>query len=234
MINEEFTFYLHYLTSDIITIQFDKSDHRYLLGFIILHAKSYLMRRFVIFLLVLITLVSCSKNEVIPATPAVIPDIINGVITDLNVIPIDITTPNEGSFLISVNNTVYKVDFNAVEQSQSNAELVFTSDTLLINESREFADFGKNAIAYNPLRENEITIFFDDGRKISGQINSFTTFSGVFGEALISQWRDSNDPAKPNQKAKDDITGFIKRYSDKDGPGPGITPIYLFIKVSKH
>jgi hypothetical protein len=133
-----------------------------------------------------------------------------------------------------MNNTFYKVDFNAVEQSQSNAELLFASDTLLINESREFANFGKDAIAYNPLRENEITIFFDDGRKISGLFNSFTTFHGVFGEVLISQWRDSNDPAKPNQKAKDDITGFIKRYSDKDGPGPGITPIYLFIKVSKH
>ena len=193
------------------------------------------MRRFLILLLVLSAFISCSKKEDGTNPTVVIPDIIDGVITELDLTPINITTPDKGSFLISNNNNaVYKVDFNAVDQSQSNAVLIFASVTLLINESREFANLGKDVVGYNPLKENGITIFFNDGRKVSGSINASTTFTGVFGQTLISQWRDPNDPAKPNQKAKDDLISFIERYADKDGPGPGFTPTYLFIQVSKH
>ncbi|MEP6596976.1 MAG: hypothetical protein ABJA71_13570 [Ginsengibacter sp.] len=192
------------------------------------------MYRFLIPLLVFNALISCSKKEAGSNPPVVIPDRIEGVITELDVTPINITTPDKGSFLISANNTSYKVDFNAVEQSQSNAELIFAYDTLLVNDSREFANLGKDAIGYSPLRANQITILIDSGRKVSGIFNPFTIFRGVFGQALISQWRDSNDPAKPNQKAKDDLTSFIERYSDKDGPGPNVTPTYLFVKVSKY
>ncbi len=190
------------------------------------------MYRYLILLLTLGFLISCSKKEA-TTPPVVIPNIINGTITELSVTPIDITTPDKGSVLVSMNNTIYKADFNAVQQSQSNAELLLASDTLLTNKTREIGNVGKDDIAYNPLGANEITILFNDGRKITGTFDPFTIFQGSFGESLIAQWRDPNDPAKPTQKANDDITGFIERYSDKDGPGPGLSPIYLFVTVSK-
>ena len=126
------------------------------------------------------------------------------------------------------------MDFNAAAESASNAYLVFASDTILIDQSREFTNLGKDAIAYTPVAVNQITIFFHDGRKITGSFNSNTSFGGVFGEVLIRQWRESNDPAKPTQKAKDDIIKLIHRYADKDGPGPEIAPQYLFATVSKN
>ena len=190
------------------------------------------MYRFLVLFLVLGTFISCSKNEVVLSPPAIIPDFIDGVVTEFNLTPLDITTPDKGTFFISAN-TKYKVDFNATAESASNAILVFESDTILIDQSREFANLGKDAIAYNPVAENEISILFNDGRKINGSFNLNTSFGGVFGEALISQWRDSNDPGKPTQKAKDDIFNLVQRYSDKDGPGPETAPQYLFVKVSK-
>ncbi len=190
------------------------------------------MNRSLILLITLGFLISCSKKDGTDP-PVVIPNIINGTIAELNVTPIDITTPDKGFILVSMNNTIYKADFNAVPQSQSNAELFFESDTLLTDGSREIGNVGQDEVAYDFLGENKITIFFNDGRKITGLFDPFTIFHGSFGESLISQWRDPNDPAKPNQKAKDDITGFIERYSDKDGPGPGLSPIYLFVTVSK-
>ncbi len=192
------------------------------------------MYRFLVLFLVLNTFMSCSKNEGGPSsTPVVIPDIIEGVITEFNVTPLNITTPDKGTFFISANNTNYKVNFNATAESSSNAILIFESDTILIDQSREFANLGKDAIAYNPVAENQISIFFHDGRKITGLFNFNTSFGGVFGEELISQWRDSRDPAKPNQKAKDDIINLIQRYSDKDGPASETAPQYLFVEVSK-
>ena len=192
------------------------------------------MYRFLVLFLVLGSFISCSKNEEGPSTPVVIPDIIDGVITEFNLTPLDITTPDKGTFFISANNTRYKVDFNATAQSASNAILIFESDTILIDQSREFANFGKDAIAYYPVADNLISVFFHDGRKVTGSFNNFnTSFGGVFGEALIIQWRDSNDPAKPTQKAKNDIINLVQRYSDKDGPGPETARQYLFVKVSK-
>ena len=193
------------------------------------------MRRLIILLLLFNALISCSKNEEEQLNPpvVVIPDIINGLINEFNVTPLDITTPDKGSLSISMNNTNYKVDFNATDEAKSNATLFFGSDTILTDESREFASFGKDAIAYRPVGENEITINFKDGRKISGIFHPIASFGGVFGEQLISEWRTSNDPAKPNQKAKDDIRSFVQRYSDKDGPGSGNTPVYLSVTVSK-
>ena len=190
------------------------------------------MFRPVVFLLMLTALVSCSKNEN-GLPPVVIPDMINGPILEINVTPLNITTPDRGSLLISMNNTVYKVEFNAVVQAQSNATLSFASDTILRDQSREFANLGVNAIAYNPVDPNEMTIRFTDGRKIFGWFDPYTSFGGEFGQALISTWRDPTDPAKPNQKAKDDISKFVKIYSDIDGPGPGITPVYLLVQVFK-
>lgn len=190
------------------------------------------MYRLLVLLFVLNALISCSKNEAGPTPPVVIPDIINGVINEINLTPSNITTPDKGLLLISANNTIYRVVFDATDQPQSNAILYFESDTILTDDSREFANFGKDAIAYNPVAENEITINFKDGRKISGMFDPYTSFGGVFGEQLISQWRDPGDPAKPNQKAKDDIRNLIRRYSDKDGPGTDITPVYLSVTVS--
>src|SRR5688572_25176816 len=191
------------------------------------------MYRFLMLFVVVSTFISCSKNETGPPPPVVIPAIIDGAITEFNLTPLDITTPNKGTFLISANNTNYKVDFDAAAQASSNAILIFESDTILTDQSREFANLGKDAITYNPVAENLISIFFDDGRKVTGSFNLNTSFGGVFGEATISQWRDPVDPAKPTQKAKDDIINLVERYSDKDGPGPETTPQYLFVKVSK-
>jgi len=193
------------------------------------------MHRFLVFFLLLGTFISCSKNEEVPPTPVVIPDFIEGVITEFNVTPLDINTPDKGTFFIftSANNTNYKVDFNAALEPVSNAILIFESDTILTDQSREFANLGKDVIAYNPVAENLISIFFQDGRKITGTFNLNTTFGGVFGEALLSQWRDPSDPAKPTQKAKDDIINLVHRYSDQDGPGPETSRQYLFVKVIK-
>src|ERR1700694_3676187 len=98
------------------------------------------MRRFLVLFLVLSTFISCSKNEAGSSTPVVIPGNIDGEITEFNVTPLDITTPDKGTFFISANNTSYKVDFNATAESQSNAILIFESDTILTDQSREVAN----------------------------------------------------------------------------------------------
>jgi len=190
------------------------------------------MHRFIAIFILFITFISCSKDDQGP-TPIIIPGILDGVITEVNLTPIDITTPDKGTFLIFANNNYYKVDFNVVPESESNASLIFASDTILTDQSREFANLGKDAIAYNPVADNEIQILFNDGKKVDGVFSSATSFGGVFGEQLISQWRDPNDPAKPTQKAKDDLTHLVQRYSDKDGAGPETKPPSLFVAVSK-
>ena len=190
------------------------------------------MLRKLLFLLVLTASVSCSKNDTVQP-PAVIPDNINGLILEINVTPINITTPDRGTLLVVMNSIIYKVEFNAVAQAQSNATLFFDTDSILRPESTEFANLGKDVVAYNPVGPNEITIRFYDGRQIFGFFNPNTSFGGVFGEQLISQWRNPNDPAKPNQKAMDDISNFVTLYRDMNGPAPGITPVYLLVQVSK-
>ena len=192
----------------------------------------FIMFRFLMLFLVPGIFISCSKNEEGPSTPVVIPDIIDGIVTEFNVTPLDINTPDKGTFFIYAN-TNYRVDFNAADQNASNAILIFESDTILTDESREFANLGKDAIAYNPVAENRISILFHDGRKIKGSFNFNTSFGGVFGETLISQWRDPGDPARPTQKAKDDLINLVQRYRDKDGPGPETALQYLFAKVSR-
>jgi hypothetical protein len=191
------------------------------------------MRRFLLAVLVLNVLVSCSKKEGPPTPPVVIPDVIDGVITEITVTPLDITTPDKGTFLVTANNTVYQVDFNTTGQPQSNAVITFASDTILTEDSREFANLGKDAIAYQPIAENTVTVSFHDGRKVAGSFYPLTSFGGEFGEQLIAQWRDVADPPKPNQKAKDDVREFVSRYEDKDGAGPGADPAYLIVTVTK-
>jgi hypothetical protein len=191
------------------------------------------MYRFFVAFLMLIAFISCSKDKSTTVTPVVIPPVIDGVITEFNVTPIDINTPGKGELLVSANNTSYKVDFDAAAQSASNATVTFDSDTILTDQSRQYSNLGKDAIAYNPVAQNHVLILFNDGRKVDGSFDLNTSFGGVFGEALISQWRDPNDPAKPNQKAKDDLIKFMQRYADTDGPGPGTTPQYLSVTVSK-
>ena len=190
------------------------------------------MVRSVIFLLILTASLSCSKNEN-ELPPVVIPNVIDGALLEVNVTPQNITTPDKGSLLISMQNTIYKVDFNAVAQPQSNATMFFASDTVLRDDSREFASFGKDAVSYNPVGPNELTIRFTDGRRVSGLFTPGTSFGGVFGEQLIAQWRNPADPSRPNQKARDDISNFIKLYRDMNGPAPGISPVYLFVEVLK-
>ena len=190
------------------------------------------MNRFCVFVLSLMVFNSCSKDDK-PAPPVVIPDIINGVVLELNVAPTNITTPDKGNFTVFATNTTYRVQFNAVPQAQSNATLSFESDTILTDASREFSNFGKDEIAYNPVAVNEVTIRFSDGKKVVAGFNAGTSVGGVFGEQLIAQWRTVGDPAKPNQKAKDDLKNFMKLYEDADGAGPGTTPVYLFAEVTK-
>ena len=192
------------------------------------------MRRFLAVFLVASIFISCSKDEDPPPAPVVIPDIIVGEITEFTLDPIDITSPDKGELFIYAAGIKYKVDFNAADQPQSNAVLIFANDTILTDQSREFTNLGQDAIAYTPIRENLVSIFFNDGRKITGTFNGNTVFGGIFGHDLIAQWRDPADPAKPTQKAKDDIIHLIQRYRDKDGPGPEIAPQYLFVKVSKN
>lgn len=189
------------------------------------------MIRTIVFLLFFSAAASCSKKYG-DLQPVVIPGTINGVILDIKVTPIDISTPDKASLRISMNNVIYSVEFNAAAQSQSNATILFASDTILRDDSREFANLGKDEVAYNPVGPNEIRIRFTDGREIFGWFEANSSFGGVFGEQVINQWRTPNDPAKPNQKAKDDISNFIKFYEDKDGTGPARTPVYLFVKVS--
>jgi hypothetical protein len=191
------------------------------------------MSRFFGFLLLLTTtLTSCSKDEA-STPPVVIPDVINGVALEIFVTPTNITTPNTGVMSVNMMNTIYKVEFNAVAQSQANAVLSFETDTILIDQSREFANLGKDNVGYNPVGANELLIRFNDGRKVSAVFGPGTSFGGAFGENLISQWRDPADPAKPTQKAKDDIRNFVGLYSDMNGAAPGITPIYLSVTVTK-
>ena len=189
------------------------------------------MFRLVVFQFVLIILTGCSKNKnALPA--AVIPNIIYGVVLELNVAPTNITTPDKASVRISQNNTIYKVDFNAVPQAQSNATITFETDSILTPDSREFASLGNGVIAYNPVAPNELIIRFTDGRKVTGFFNIGSSFGGEFGATLISQWRDPADPAKPTQKARNDIRNLIGLYEDSNGSAPGITPIYLSVHVS--
>src|ERR1700741_1774946 len=82
---------------------------------------------------------SCSKNKVTQVA-VVIPDYINGEVAEFNLSPIDLNTPGKGTFFIFANNTKYKVDFNATTQAASNAILRFSSDTILNDQSREYAN----------------------------------------------------------------------------------------------
>jgi hypothetical protein len=190
------------------------------------------MTRFFLFLFAITVAFSCSNKES-PTPPVVIPDKIIGSVSEMMVTPKNISTPDKGYFLISMNNVVYKVEFDEVPQSQSNAVLTFASDTMINANSRAFANLGKDVIAYNPVGPNEITMHFNDARRIDGSFNNQSSFGGSFGESLIATWKDPADPAKPNQKAKDDISKFIKLYEDADGAGPGIAPIYLLVQVTK-
>ena len=190
------------------------------------------MLRLLVFAFVIVGSISCSKsNNSLP--PAAIPDVINGIVISFTATPTNITTPGRTSIVISMNNTRYTVELNAVSQSQSNALVLFATDTVLVDDSREFANLGKDVVAYNPVSANEITIRLNDGKKIFGYFDLNTDFGGEFGEALISTWRTPTDPSKPNQKARDDLKNFLNRYSDADGSGPGISPTYFFVGVSK-
>jgi len=191
------------------------------------------MYRLPVAFLAFVAFISCSKSESSPPPVVVIPDNIEGVITEMKLTPADINTPDKGEFFISSSNTSYKVTFNAADQSASNAFLVFETDSILTDSSREYTNLGKDAIAYNPVKTNRVSVFFNDGKKVTGSFNVTTSFGGVFGEALISQWRDAGNPTKPTQKAKDDLSNLVKRYADKDGPGPETVRQYLVVTVAK-
>jgi len=190
------------------------------------------MFRLFVILFVIAAGASCSNKDN-PTPPFVIPDNINGPILEILVTPVNITTPDKGSLLISMNNVNYKVEFNAVAQVQSNATLSFVSDTIIRDESRAIGNLGVDVVAYNPVGPNEVTIRLTNGNVIFGRFDGNTSFGGTFGQALISTWKTTGDPAKPNQKAKTDISNFVNLYKDSDGPGPTVTPIYLLVQVSK-
>ncbi|HKH62803.1 MAG TPA: hypothetical protein VKA49_18300 [Flavitalea sp.] len=190
------------------------------------------MFRLFVLAFVVLGLTSCSKSDNSPSVSP-IPDVINGAVISFRATPLNITTPDKSFIEVSMQNVRYMVTLNAVPQSQSNALVLFATDTVLVDDSKEFANLGKDAIAYHPVSGNEITIRFNDGRKIFAYFDFNTDFGGTFGEALISTWRVPNDPAKPTQKARDDLKNFLSRYNDADGTGPGISPTYFFVDVSK-
>src|SRR5215210_1055992 len=101
------------------------------------------MYRFVVLVLMLSTFISCSKNENMPLPPEVIPASLDGVITEFNLTPLNVDTLDKGSFFIFANNTNYRVDFDVASQAASNAVIRFVNDTILMDESREFANLGK-------------------------------------------------------------------------------------------
>jgi hypothetical protein len=192
------------------------------------------MARVLIFIFSITALISCSKNkEASTIPPEVIPANLFGSVYDFNMTPLDITTPDKGFFSLIMNGTLYKVVFNAVDEAAANATIRFASDSILMADSREYASLGRDVISYWPVAENEIEVFFKDGRKINGYFDENTKFGGTFGEQVIAQWRDPADPAKPNQKARSDIRNLVRRYADKDGPGPENAPVYLSVTVSK-
>jgi hypothetical protein len=191
------------------------------------------MYRLPVVFVLCVVFISCSKSGSSSNPSVVIPDNLEGVISEISLTPKDLNTPDKGDFFISSGTTNYKVTFNAADQSSSNAFLVFENDTILTDQSREYANLGKDVISYNPVKENLVTIFFNDGKKVTGSFDLNTSFGGVFGEAVISQWRDPNDPSKPTQKAKDDLMNLVKRYADKDGPGPETARQYLIVTVAK-
>lgn len=193
------------------------------------------MYRFLVAVFFLCCLWSCSKDNGYPMPPpSVIPADLQGGITEFTLAPLDINTPDKGSFEVFANNTLYQVDFDAVPEASSNATISFRSDTILTDLSREFANVGPDAVAYFPVAINQVVVYFKDGRKVTGFFNGNSSFGGIFGAALISQWRTPNDPTKPNQKAMDDLIHLVERYADADGPGSGTSPQFLSATVSKN
>ena len=190
------------------------------------------MNRFFVLFFATTCVLSCSKKESAPSQD-VIPNEISGPISEMMVTPINISTPDKGYFLISMNNAVYQVEFDAVPKSQSNAVITFASDSIINKDSRAYANLGPDAIAYNPVGPNAIIMHFNDARRIDGIFNNQSGFGGTFGQSLIATWKDPSDPAKPNQKAKDDISKFVNLYADADGAGPNIAPVYLFVQVTR-
>jgi hypothetical protein len=187
-----------------------------------------------IFILLLFVLaVSCKKND--DNDPQfVIPPLIQGSVKEFNVDPIDINTPDKGTMLVSMTGSIYKVEFNAAPQASANAVLSFQMDTLLTDDSREYANFGNDFVAWQFVRDNQVEVTLNDGRRVSAFFDFTSSFGGTFGESLISQWRTPGDPTKPNQKAKDDLRKFVRLYDDKDDDGPGTDPIYLSVQISKN
>lgn len=191
------------------------------------------MRQSLVCLLFAVVVVSCSKDEKKDLPPVVIPDIIVGTVLDIDFDPIDLTTPDKGTLRVIMNNTSYLVTFNAVTQPESNATLLFATDSIITEDSREVGNLGANKIAYNPVKDNEIHINFNDNRSVDGIFDIATSVGGTFGQSVISQWRSDADPAKPNNKARADLMEFVRRYQDKDGSGPEGAPIYLNVTVAK-
>jgi hypothetical protein len=192
------------------------------------------MRQSFVCLLLALVVCSCSKDDKKDLPPAVVPDIIAGIAGDIYFDPIDVTTPDKGTFTVLMNNVSYLVTFNAVAQAESNATLSLSTDSILTGDSREIGNLGSNNVSYNPLKDNEIHINFTDPTKsISGLFDINTSLGGSFGSEVISQWRDVADPSKPNNKARADLMEFVRRYRDKDGSGPEGAPIYLAVTVKK-
>jgi hypothetical protein len=191
------------------------------------------MRQSLVCLLFAVVVASCSKDEKKDLPPVVIPDIIVGTVLDVDFDPIDLTTPDKGTVRVLMNNTAYLVTFNAVSQAESNATLLFSTDSVITEDSREIGNLGSNKIAYNPVKDNEIHINFNDNRSVDGLFDINTSLGGTFGQGVISEWRDAADPSKPSDKARADLMEFLRRYEDKDGSGPEGAPIYLNVTVAK-
>src|SRR5687768_5882266 len=134
------------------------------------------MFRFIVKFLCVGVFMSCSKSDDQPqVTP--IPDLILGTVEDIAVTPVDLNTPGQGTMVIQMNGALYKVQFNATTEAQSNATLFFAEDTVLTADSREYGNLGQDFISYNPVRDNELEITFKDGiRKIQGSYTLATSF----------------------------------------------------------
>lgn len=192
-----------------------------------------IMYRLLFLISVMVVFISCSKDHRPAPAPTPIPDEITGEVRDFTLTPIDLNTPDKGVLFISTIDSRYKVQFNAADGPAANARMSFKTDTILTDQSREYTNLGIDAVAYNPVADNQISIIFNDGREVNGIVDLATNFGGVFGQSVISQWRDPNDPSRPTQKAKDDFMNLIRRYDDKDGPGPGSVPQFLVVTITR-
>jgi hypothetical protein len=124
------------------------------------------MYRLLLALLIVTTWSSCSRNndDSNNNPPPTVPNIITGYVSEFSVDPVDMTTPEKATLLVSMNNTFYRVEIAPAAQSEHNATISFLSDSILTTDSREFANFGPDIAAYAQLRTRHCSLCAGTGK----------------------------------------------------------------------